>query len=80
MSLQGRSYPVSTSALLGPLRRFAVQLDELRSGDVPDMEQVGIASVRGVETHQRWNAVRQQVLHGSRRSHRQIRAGLRNAN
>src|SRR5689334_17622720 len=111
---------MSTSALPGPLRRFATHLDELRSGDVPDMDQVGriladlaadteffdpliaqlpvaapgdrwlirpergprlvlvhrpegvmgythshrcwvgIAPVRGVETHQRWAAVRHQ--------------------
>jgi len=118
---------VSTAALPGPLRYFAAQLDELRSGDVPDMDRVGrhlaelaadteffapfiaeipseapddrwlirpergprlvlvhrpegvmgythshrcwvgIAPVRGVETHQRWDAVR----------HRDGRAGLR---
>ena len=111
---------MSTSALPAPLRHFAAQLDELRSGDVPNMEQVGrilaelaadeeffgpliaqlpaaapgdrwlirpergprlvlvhrpegvmgythshccwvgIAPVRGVETHQRWDAVRHQ--------------------
>ena len=32
---------MSTSALPGPLRHFAAQLDELHSGDVPDLEQVG---------------------------------------
>jgi len=32
---------VSTSALPGPLRHFVDQLDELRSGDVPDMDEVG---------------------------------------
>jgi anti-sigma B factor antagonist len=118
---------VSTAALPGPLRTFTAQLDELRSGDVPDMDRVGrhlaelaadtefsapliaeipseppgdrwlirpergprlvlvhrpegvmgythshrcwvgIAPVRGVETHQRWDAVR----------HRDGRAGLR---
>ena len=111
---------VSTSELPGPLRHFATQLDELRSGNMPDMDRVGrllaelaadteffapliaeipsgapgdrwlirpergprlvlvhrpegvmgythshrcwvgIAPVRGVETHQRWHAVRHQ--------------------
>ena len=32
---------MSTSNLAGPLRRFAGQLDELRSGDAADMDQVG---------------------------------------
>jgi hypothetical protein len=32
---------VSTAALPGPLRRFTAQLDELRSGDVPDMDRAG---------------------------------------
>jgi hypothetical protein len=118
---------VSTAALPGPLRHFTAQLDELRSGPVPDMDRVGrhlaelaadteffapliaeipseapgdrwlirpergprlvlvhrpagvmgythshrcwvgIAPVRGVETHQRWDAV----------CHRDGRAGLR---
>jgi predicted metal-dependent enzyme (double-stranded beta helix superfamily) len=109
---------MSTGALPSPLRHFLTQLDELRSGDVPDMDKVGrllvelaadeeyfapliagipsestgghwlvkpergprlvlfhrpegmmarthshrcwvaVAPVRGVETHQRWNAVR----------------------
>jgi hypothetical protein len=111
---------VSTASLPEPLRRFTTQIDELRSSDVPDMEQVGrslvelaadveffapliadilpgtpgsrwlirpdrgprlvlvhrpegvmgythshrcwvgIAPVRGVETHQRWHAVSHQ--------------------
>ena len=109
---------MSTGAAPGPLRHFLAQLDELRSGDILDMDQVGrllvglaadeeyfapliaampaespggtwlvkpdrgprlvlfhrpegvmaythshhcwvaIAPVRGVETHQRWDAVR----------------------
>jgi predicted metal-dependent enzyme (double-stranded beta helix superfamily) len=111
---------VSTGASPGPLRHFLAQLDELRSGDILDMDQVGqllvelagdeeylgpliaempsesaggtwlikpeqgprlilfhrpegvmaythshhcwvaIAPVRGVETHQRWDAVRHE--------------------
>jgi predicted metal-dependent enzyme (double-stranded beta helix superfamily) len=112
---------VSTSAFPGPLRHFLAQLDELRSGDIIDMDQVGrllvelaadeeyfgpliaemppetaggnwlvrpergprlvlfhrpdgvmaythshhvwvgVAPVRGVETHQRWEAVRDEA-------------------
>jgi len=112
---------VSTSAVPGPLRHFLAQLDELRSGDIIDMNQVGrllvelaadeeyfgpliaqmppetaggkwlvqpergprlvlfhrpdgvmaythshhvwvaVAPVRGVETHQRWEAVRDEA-------------------
>jgi len=36
-----RGGQVSTGTLTGPLRHFAARLDELRSGDVPDMDQVG---------------------------------------
>jgi len=36
---------VSTAALPGPLRSFLAQLDELCSGDPPDMGQVGAALV-----------------------------------
>jgi hypothetical protein len=32
---------VSTAALPEPLRNFTTQIGELRSSDVPDMEQVG---------------------------------------
>jgi predicted metal-dependent enzyme (double-stranded beta helix superfamily) len=32
---------VSTAAFPGPLRHFLAQLDELRSGDTSDMDQVG---------------------------------------
>jgi predicted metal-dependent enzyme (double-stranded beta helix superfamily) len=112
---------VSTGTFPGPLRHFLAQLDELRSGDIPDMDQVGrllvelaadeeyfgpliaelppetaggkwlvqpergprlvlfhrpegvmaythshhcwvaVAPVRGVETHQRWEAVRDEA-------------------
>ncbi len=115
-----RGGKVSTGAFPGPLRRFLAQLDELRSADILDMDQVGrllvelaadeeylgpliaempaespggkwlvkpdrgprlilfhrpegvmaythshhcwvgIAPVRGVETHQRWDAVRHE--------------------
>jgi predicted metal-dependent enzyme (double-stranded beta helix superfamily) len=110
---------VSTGAFPGPLRHFLAQLDELRSGDILDMDQVGrllvelaaeeeffgpliaempsesaggkwlvkpervppsavppargvmaythshhcwvaVAPVRGVETHQRWDAIRHE--------------------
>jgi predicted metal-dependent enzyme (double-stranded beta helix superfamily) len=111
---------MSTGAFPGPLGHFMAQLDEVRAGDVPDMEQVGrllvelaadeeffgpliaempadqaggkwlvkpergprlvlfhrpdgvmaythshhcwvaVAPVRGVETHQRWDAVRHE--------------------
>ena len=116
----GYGRQASTSVLPGPLRYFVDQLDELRSANVPDMDQVGrllvdlaadqeffgpliaeipvaapgdrwlvrperglrlvlvhrpdgvmgythshrccvgIAPVRGVETHQRWDAVRHE--------------------
>jgi hypothetical protein len=36
---------VNTAALPGPLRHFLAQLDELRSGDAPDMGKVGAALV-----------------------------------
>jgi hypothetical protein len=36
---------VSTAALAGPLRHFLAQLDGPRSGDPPDMGQVGAALV-----------------------------------
>jgi hypothetical protein len=36
---------VSTAALPEPLRHFTTQIDELRSGDVPDMDRVGRALV-----------------------------------
>jgi hypothetical protein len=36
---------VNTAALPGPLRYFLAQLDELRSGDAPDMGKVGAALV-----------------------------------
>ena len=32
---------MSTGAFPGPLRHFLAQLDELRSGDILDMDQVG---------------------------------------
>jgi len=32
---------MSTSELPGPLRHFTAQLDELRSGNMPDMDRVG---------------------------------------
>jgi hypothetical protein len=32
---------VSTGPFPSPLRHFLAQLDELRSGDIPDMDQVG---------------------------------------
>jgi hypothetical protein len=117
---EGNSGQPGTGAWPGPLRHFVDQLDELRSANVPDMDQVGrllvelaadeeffapliaqipaaapgshwlvrpergprlvlvhrpdgvmgythshrcwvgIAPVRGVETHQRWDAVRRQ--------------------
>ena len=38
---------MSTGALPGPLRHFAAELDELRSGGVPDMGQVGRLLVEG---------------------------------
>jgi hypothetical protein len=34
-----------TGAWPGPLRRFADRIDEVRSADVPDMDQVGRALV-----------------------------------
>ena len=36
---------MNTAALPGPLRHFLAQLDELRSGDAPDMGKVGAALV-----------------------------------
>jgi predicted metal-dependent enzyme (double-stranded beta helix superfamily) len=111
---------MTTGAFPGPLGHFVTQLDEVRAGDVPDMEQVGrllvelaadeeffgpliaempadqaggrwlvkpergprlvlfhrpdgvmaythshhcwvaVAPVRGVETHQRWDALRHE--------------------
>jgi hypothetical protein len=51
-----------TGGLPGPLRRFADRLDEIRSAETFDMGQVGRALVEltaGVETHQKWDAVRQ---------------------
>ena len=36
---------MSTAALPGPLRHFLAQVDELSSGDPPDMGQVGVALV-----------------------------------
>jgi len=36
---------MSTTALPGPLRHFLAQLDELGSGDAPDMGKVGAALV-----------------------------------
>ena len=38
---EGTAEKVSTGALPGPLRHFLAQLDELRSGDILDMDQVG---------------------------------------
>ena len=32
---------MSTGAFPSPLRHFLAQLDELRSGDIPDMDHVG---------------------------------------
>ena len=37
----GYGRQASTSVLPGPLRYFVDQLDELRSANVPDMDQVG---------------------------------------
>ena len=66
---------MSTAALPGPLRHFLAQLDELRSGDPPDMGQVGAALVELAADQEFFAPLIEQIPAGSPGVHWLVQPG-----